>query len=255
PGVPAPPPLRPAGVRRGAGDPGRVRPRGAAHHVRRGPAGSHRAAPPRRRRLGRSTRPRVPAPPGRPIGAACGRAATMMPRPRAPALRACAAAVLLAASHAAAHAAQPSAGTPEVAVRLEPGRLGVAPGEAARIALRLEPTPGWQGDAPDPGDVGLPLRIEWEAPDGVHVTPLAWPAAAPLVVGGWSSLVYSEAMEAQGEIRVAADAEPGTRLRVAARLTWGVCREVCRPQSARLVVEVDVVPATRAASAPPARHD
>src|SRR5690606_18877945 len=179
-----------------------------AHHVRRGPAGPHRAAPPRRRRLGRSTRARVPAPPGRPIGAACGRIATMMPRPGTPALRSCAAAVLLAASHAAPLAAQPSAGTPEVTVRLEPGRLRIAPGGAARIALRLEPAPGWHVYAPDPGDVGVPLRVEWEAPEGVRVTPLAWPAPAPLAVGGWSSLVYSEAVEAQGEIRVAADAEP-----------------------------------------------
>ncbi len=175
----------------------------------------------------------------------------MMPRPRAHTLRACAAGVLLAAAPAVAHAAQASAGTAEVAVHLMPRRVRIAPGETARIALRLEPAPGWYVYAPDPGDVGLPLRVEWEAPEGVRVTPLAWPSAAPRVVDGrWTSLVYSMAVEAEGEIRIAADAEPGATLRVAATVAWGVCREVCLPQSARLVVEVDVVAPTRAAAVP-----
>lgn len=179
----------------------------------------------------------------------------MMRRPRAPALRACAAAALLAASHAAAHAAQPSAGTPEVAVRLEPGRVRVSPGGAARIALRLVPARGWHVYATDPGgDVGLPLRVEWEAPEGVRVTPLAWPAATRIGMGEWTSLVYSEAVQAEGEIRVAADATPGTTLRLVARVAWAACRDVCRRGNARLTLEVDVVAATRAALAPPAPH-
>src|SRR5690606_27143175 len=250
-GFPAAPPLRPAGVRRGTGDAGRLRPRGAAHHLRRGPAGPHRAAPPRRRGLGQGTRARIPAIPGGSAGAARGWVAGMMPPPRAHTLPACAAGVLPAAAPAVAHAAQASAGTAEVAVHLMPRRVRIAPGETARIALRLEPAPGWYVYAPDPGDVGLPLRVEWEAPEGVRVTPLAWPSAAPRVVDGrWTSLVYSMAVEAEGEIRIAADAEPGATLRVAATVAWGVCREVCLPQSARLVVEVDVVAPTRAAAVP-----
>src|SRR5690606_10462384 len=105
------------------------------------------------------------------------------------------------------------------------------------------------------GDVGLPLRVEWEMPEDVSVAPLAWPPAAPLFVDrDWTSLVYSTAVEAEGEIRAAADAEPGRTLRVAARVAWGACREVCLPQSASVVLEVDVVAATHGATTPLARR-
>ena len=168
----------------------------------------------------------------------------MIPRTHPRLLRAFAAGALVAASSAAAHAAQASGGTAQVAVHLVPQRVRIAPGAAARIALRLEPAPGWHVYAPDPGDVGLPLRVEWEATEGVRLAPLAWPPAAPLAVGGaLTSLVYKEAVEAVGEIRVAADAEPGSTLRIAAKVAWGACREVCVSQSARLVLEVDVVTA------------
>src|SRR5690606_9191987 len=154
---------------------------------------------------------------------------------------------------AARPAPQASAGPVQAAVHLVPRRLRSAPGGAARFALRIEPAPGWHVYAPDPGDVGLPLRVEWEAPEGVQISPLAWPPATPLVVNGErASLVYTEAVEAEGEIRVAADAEPGTSLRVAATVSWGACREVCVPQSARVVLEVDVVPLATRRRADPA---
>ena len=47
--------------------------------------------------------------------------------------------------------------------------------ERWRVGVELVPDPGWHLYGRDPGEVGLPPRIEWQLP-GAHFGELEWPA-------------------------------------------------------------------------------
>src|SRR5262245_28227388 len=61
---------------------------------------------------------------------------------------------------------------PRLLARLHAEPLG---GERWRVGVELVPDPGWHLYGRDPGEVGLPPRIEWQLP-GARFGAIEWPA-------------------------------------------------------------------------------
>ncbi len=60
----------------------------------------------------------------------------------------------------------------------------VAPGGEVELAIVMHTKPGWHGYWANPGDAGLPMRIEWQLPAGFSVGALDYPVPTRLTIAG-----------------------------------------------------------------------
>ena len=59
-----------------------------------------------------------------------------------------------------------------------------APGSRVTIALSMTPQPDWHGYWLNPGDAGLPMKVDWSLPPGYSVGQLRYPVPTRLTVAG-----------------------------------------------------------------------
>src|SRR5690606_34351950 len=78
----------------------------------------------------------------------------------------------------AAARAQPT----HIQPRLVAESAAPAPGGSTTIALTMAPDEGWHGYWSNGGDAGFGLMVEWNAPEGVSVSPFRYPVPGALVL-------------------------------------------------------------------------
>ncbi len=117
----------------------------------------------------------------------------------------------------------------------------VVPGQSFRLGIELRIEEKWHTYWAFSGDAGLPTEVEWQLPAGVVAGPLQWPLPnkfeeqGELVVYGYADEVLLMA-EASAPTALAA----GDTLHLAAEVSWLVCRELCIPGEASLVLALPV---------------
>lgn len=160
-----------------------------------------------------------------------------------------AAAVLLlsiASSPRSAFAA-PSTGASENAeVALLSEVASIRPGEPFRVGLHMKMKSGWHTYWKQPGDAGLPLRVEWSLPAGFTAGPIEWPTPDRIRTGSLMSYGYS------GEVLLAATITPPMKIAaesvtIGGAFDWLECKDACLAGSARLELTLPV-------RSGPARH-
>ena len=137
-----------------------------------------------------------------------------------------------------------------VAAQLVSEFQALAPGETARVGLRLVHEPHWHTYWTVPGDAGLPTRLTWQLPAGFQAGALQWPVPQLLRVGSLANYGYEGTVLLPVQIAVPAAAAEGSKVRLAAHAQWLVCNDICIPESAELTLEL---PVSKAAHAAPAR--
>ena len=116
----------------------------------------------------------------------------------------------------------------------------VAQGSTVTVAFVMRPAPGWHGYWRNPGDAGAEPRVQWRLPEGWTATPLQYPAPDRLLVMGLMNYVYERDYALLATLNIPADAEPGVRVPVDARLDYLVCtNELCVPETANVTIELD----------------
>ncbi len=116
----------------------------------------------------------------------------------------------------------------------------LVPGRGVTVAVRLDIAEDWHTYWENPGDSGAPMRIEWEAPEGVRIGPIHWPLPYKLVEPG-NLKVYAYKEEVLLLARVFAS--PGLDLdevTIRATADWLVCRELCLPGEAEFSLTLAV---------------
>src|SRR3954466_14546018 len=101
------------------------------------------------------------------------------------------AALFLALSSLAAWPA-PSVKTEHVEAVLLAEKTAFQPGQPANAGLRLRMEPHWHTYWKNPGDSGLPTRIEWTLPAGWKAGEIQWPYPMPLPVGPLMNYGYED---------------------------------------------------------------
>ncbi len=129
-----------------------------------------------------------------------------------------------------------------VQVELIAPQTALRAGEAAWVGLRLRHDPHWHTYWRNPGDSGLATTLEVQAPAGVRVEPLQWPLPSRFLIAPLASYGYEDEVVLPFRVEVPATAEP-SRLRLQARASWLMCREVCIPGEAALTLDLPVLPA------------
>jgi thiol:disulfide interchange protein/DsbC/DsbD-like thiol-disulfide interchange protein len=120
---------------------------------------------------------------------------------------------------------------------------GVAPGKTVWLGLLIEHQPHWHTYWKNPGDSGLPTRLEWKLPAGLAAGEIDWPRPYRMPVGPLVNYGFEGRLLLPVPVTVSA-APLGANLDIALRADWLVCKEVCIPESGEFKLKLPVQAAT-----------
>jgi DsbC/DsbD-like thiol-disulfide interchange protein len=125
-----------------------------------------------------------------------------------------------------------------VTVELVSEATAAAPGTRTWLGLKFTHEPHWHTYWKNPGDSGLPTRLEWQLPPGFRAGEIVWPAPRRFDLGDIFNFGYDGTMLLMVPIDVPANAAKSASLNVNAR--WLICNDVCIPGRASLGIEVPI---------------
>ena len=127
-----------------------------------------------------------------------------------------------------------------VSVELIAEHASLQPGGTTRIGVHFDLEEGWHIYAKEPGDAGLPTKIEWSVPSGVTIEPLEWPPHQEFVdPGDIRTFGYAGAVVLSSRLTLAPGSPPEA-IPVHAKVKWLACKELCIPGSADLDLSLPV---------------
>ena len=105
----------------------------------------------------------------------------------------------------------------------------VRPGGEVELAIVMHTRRGWHGYWQNPGDAGLPMKVEWRLPAGASVGPLRYPVPDRLTIAGLMNYVYERDYAVL--VRFKAPSGATGAIPVAAAAQWLACTDkVCVPE-------------------------
>src|SRR5262245_16469810 len=92
------------------------------------------------------------------------------------------------------------------------------PGETITAGIHLRMGPDWHTYWVNPGDSGMPTKINWTLPAGVTAGEIQWPIPETFAVGGLTTYVYHDDVVLVVPLTLANDLKPG-RLEIKAKVS------------------------------------
>ena len=135
--------------------------------------------------------------------------------------------------------AAPMVKTEHVEAELVTEKSAAQPGKPALVGLKLRMEAQWHTYWKNPGDSGLPTRIQWLLPEGWKAGEIQWPYPSPLPVGPLMNYGYEDEVVLLSELTPPASATPG-KFPVKARAEWLVCKDICIPEKGELDIVLTV---------------
>jgi thiol:disulfide interchange protein/DsbC/DsbD-like thiol-disulfide interchange protein len=126
---------------------------------------------------------------------------------------------------------------PHARVELLSANAAVAPGDTLLVGLRIEHEPGWHTYWKNPGDSGMPTRIQWTLPEGWSAGPILWPAPRRIRVGPLANFGYEDTVVLPVELTVPRHWKQ-PRAALTAHAEWLICKEVCLPGGVTLSLDL-----------------
>jgi DsbC/DsbD-like thiol-disulfide interchange protein len=128
----------------------------------------------------------------------------------------------------------------------------IAPGQTFWVGVRLRMKEHWHTYWRNPGDSGEATAITWQLPDGFKAGPIQWPMPHRIPVGPLANYGYDGEVVLLTQITAPTTLASGTRVPLAADVTWLVCEKECIPGEARLSL---TLPAAASGSTPDIKAD
>ena len=124
-------------------------------------------------------------------------------------------------------------GSSRVRVELFQEEETIQPNHPFWIALHLNLEDGWHVYWKNPGDAGIPLKIEWNLPEGFEVGPLRWPFPEKFTMDDMVGFGYKDEVTLLSQVIPPPQLDPGTKISMDAQVKWLVCSSMtCQPGSA-----------------------
>jgi thiol:disulfide interchange protein DsbD len=146
---------------------------------------------------------------------------------------------VLAVALASLAQAAPVVKTEHVEAQLLAEREGAQPGKPATVGLRLRMEPHWHTYWKNPGDSGLPTRIQWTLPGGWTAGAIQWPHPKNLPIGPLLNYGYEDEVVLLVQLTPPRGAKPGP-VAIKANADWLVCKEICIPEKGELDLTLNV---------------
>lgn len=141
-----------------------------------------------------------------------------------------------------AYASSESTVTPQTTVTLITERESVAPGESMKIGFYFQMKPEWHLYWKNPGDSGLPPRVELDStPEGSQFSELIFTQPVRIPFKTQMNFGYEKEALFLIDWRIPENARPGESIRIDAKLKWLICKEECLPGKAELSLSLPVV--------------
>jgi thiol:disulfide interchange protein DsbD len=118
--------------------------------------------------------------------------------------------------------------------------LSIKPGQPYWVALSLTMGEGWHVNWRNPGDAGLPPRIDWDLPAGFVAGDIQWPYPERIILPRLIDYGYHGSVLLPVRIIPPEDLTPGRDITLRARAYWLACSEVCIPGETRLSLTLPV---------------
>jgi len=149
------------------------------------------------------------------------------------------------------HVASPSPTDPNVKLELVSEQNALVPGEELVLGIRFDLQDGWHTYWMNPGDSGEAPNIEWRLPVGFRAGPIQWPCPERLATPPFADYGYEHQVLLVVPVRLPARLREGQTEKIAARVHYLICRDVCIPGQKQLALSL---PVRNRAAASPARE-
>ncbi len=123
--------------------------------------------------------------------------------------------------------------------RLLSQHSSIQPGQTLLLGVLVTPDEGWHTYWINPGESGLPTKIQWELPAGFKAGDIQWPTPHVFEMGGILGLGY----EGPALLTVPITAPKqltSDAVTIKAKVSWLVCKEACIPGRASLSINLPV---------------
>jgi thiol:disulfide interchange protein DsbD len=115
-------------------------------------------------------------------------------------------------------------GADVVSVEMLTDHKAVAPGAVLTVGLRFEIEGDWHVYWRNPGDSGMPPRVDWRLPEGWKAGALMWPLPKRFdQPGGIAGYGYGQSVVLLSRINVPADASEGQSVEIGAEVEYLTC--------------------------------
>jgi thiol:disulfide interchange protein/DsbC/DsbD-like thiol-disulfide interchange protein len=117
---------------------------------------------------------------------------------------------------------------------------GIQAGQTFWLGLQIEHQPDWHTYWQNPGDSGLPTRLQWQLPAGLQAGDIAWPLPKKFPIGTLANYGYEGRLLLTVPITVSSDFKfpANAPLTVQLQADWLVCRKECIPQEGQLALSL-----------------
>ncbi|PVE06091.1 protein-disulfide reductase DsbD [Limnohabitans sp. Rim28] len=117
---------------------------------------------------------------------------------------------------------------------------GLQAGQTFWLGLQIEHQPDWHTYWQNPGDSGLPTRLQWQLPAGLQAGDIAWPVPKKFPIGTLANYGYEGRLLLTVPITVSSDFKfpANAPLTVQLQADWLVCRKECIPQEGQLALSL-----------------
>ena len=116
----------------------------------------------------------------------------------------------------------------------------IQPGKPFCVALRLKMDEHWHTYWKNPGDSGLPTKIEWNLPNGFVSGDIQWPYPQRFETSQDVSFGYEGEVFLITQIKAPRTIISGTKVKLSASVDWLVCKDKCIVGHADLMLELPV---------------
>lgn len=132
-------------------------------------------------------------------------------------------------------------GPSHVKVELIQEEETIQPGQPFWVALHLELEKDWHVYWKNPGDAGIPLKVEWILPAGFEAGPLQWPFPEKFTAADMVGFGYTSEVTLLSQVTPPAQLEPSAKMDLQAKINWLVCSSLtCQPGSTTITLPLTV---------------
>ena len=128
--------------------------------------------------------------------------------------------------------------TDKVKVSLHTQYDAVNPNQNLGVLLKFKMTPGWHIFSQNPGEVGMPTKVEWKLPLGYEVSELGWSRDEEFESDGIVQRGYGDTAYYQAVIHPETTTLERAELEV--KIKWLACRDECVPEQRTFVLKLPV---------------
>ena len=113
----------------------------------------------------------------------------------------------------------------------------IKPHSKIDIGIEIKIKKGWHTYWKNPGDMGFPMKVQWELPREIKVEPLKWPRPQRIRFEKWDHFGYKKNILILTRLNVPSSYGK-KNLPIQAHVTWLVCKKVCVPMEQKLSLNI-----------------